>query len=245
MAFRVGSFNILNGSCRYEERMPLVQALIQTMDCDLLGVQEIHNGLNLGYLPKDGGTFFQVQEPLELYGEKTFHIDGNAVFVKRPLEVLASEGYHFQTHKRSAGRVNVTLSSRQLHFAVAHLDYAGDDLAVQQVHELLAFLQPVLSQDVIVVGDFNFTPTSPAYALIRKTFKSAFVESTGREPVITFPTGLRGPYMDPWMSGTFDYIFYRGDLSVSSAHLHGWEVTTTPDLFPSDHYALSADFSLV
>jgi len=240
---RVGSFNILNGSCRYQERMPLVQKTLEEMSCDLVGVQEVHKGLNLPYLPQENGLFFDVQSPLELYGEPTFHIDGNAVFYKSPLSPKSSQIYHFQTRNRCLGLVTFEVSTRPFHFCVAHFDYLGDEVAVREVHELLTFLAPYMNEDIVLVGDFNFTPESQAYALIRTHFRSAFVECYGREPVITFPTGLKGQYMDSGKSGTYDYIYLRGKVQAVTAEIHGQR--GGKGVWPSDHFALAARIRLL
>ena len=240
---RVGTFNILNGSCRYQERMPLVQKTLAEMECDLVGVQEIHKGLNLPYLPQENGVFFDVEHPLELRGEPTFHIDGNAVFLKSPLTAKSSQIYHFETRVRCAGVVTVDLAGQPLHFCVAHLDYDGEELAVRQVHELLRFLTPYMSDSIVLVGDFNFTPESQAYAAIRTHFRSVFVDRYGEEPVITFPTGLLGPYLDNGKSGTYDYIYVKGRIEVVTAELHGQHGGN--GVWPSDHYALAARIRVV
>ena len=241
MELRVGTFNILNGSCRWQERMPLMQQTLTEMNCDLVGVQEINKALNSSYLPQENGVYFDAEKPLELYGEPTFHIDGNAIFLKPHLQVKSSEIHHFDTKYRCAGVVHLDISGRPFHFCVAHLDYIDDTVAVNQVKDLLGFLHPYMSEELVLVGDFNFTPYSPAYRLMKEHFRSAFVDVKRHEPVITFPTGLRGPYMDPWSSGTFDYIFLRGRIQALTAELHS---KGGNGLWASDHFALAAQLRL-
>jgi hypothetical protein len=50
-----------------------------------------------------------------------------------------------------------------------------------------------------------------------KGFKSAFKSANGKEPEITFPTGLKAPFMDVDPAGTFDYIFIKGKHNVLKA----------------------------
>lgn len=69
-------------------------------------------------------------------------------------------------------------------------------------------------------------------------FKSAFKQANGQEPILTFPTGLYGPYSDIDKAGTFDYIFIRGNLECLKADM----ITHIGrgSLYPSDHYPISA-----
>ena len=45
-------------------------------------------------------------------------------------------------------------------------------------------------------GDFNAKPDEPCHKIIQEAgFISSFFDVNGKEPDITFPTGLQGPYM--------------------------------------------------
>lgn len=52
--------------------------------------------------------------------------------------------------------------------------------------------------NLIVCGDFNAQPDSLAYKYLKEEagFKSAFLEVNGKEPEVTFPSGLQASTMD-------------------------------------------------
>jgi len=50
------------------------------------------------------------------------------------------------------------------------------------------------------------TPLEPGYKYITGIFKSSFLEVNGKEPEITFPTGLKGPFYDSDPANCLDYI---------------------------------------
>ena len=60
------------------------------------------------------------------------------------------------------------------------------------------------------MGDFNAEPTSLTYKeIIDSGFRSSYSVVNGKEPSITFPTGLQAPFMDRDPPLTVDFIFYR------------------------------------
>lgn len=75
------------------------------------------------------------------------------------------------------------------------------------------------SNDLIVIaGDFNANPDSGTYKLFESNgYKSVHKVVHGKEPNLTFPTGLKAPWMDEDPAGTFDYIFIKGKHTVNSA----------------------------
>lgn len=75
-------------------------------------------------------------------------------------------------------------------------------------------------------------------ARLMRHFRSVFVECEGREPVITFPTGLKGQYIDSGKSGTYDYIYVRGKIEAVTAEIRGQ--CGGNGVWPSDHFALAA-----
>ena len=78
--------------------------------------------------------------------------------------------------------------------------------------------------------------------------RSASVESNGREPPCTFPSGMRTPGADRSHGPcVLDYIFVRGKASVvpGSARVFGdAPVPQAPHLYPSDHFGLAATLSI-
>ena len=129
----------------------------------------------------------------------------------------------------------------------------------QQIELLLDFLdtQPV-EQPVIVCGDFNGMPGTPAIERMRRYFDSAYNSVHKEEPEYTCPTplpkpkrillrtlimwllGMR-PKPDPDWRGTLDYIFVDPRLQTQDCRVVlNQPADRNPNIYPSDHFGLWA-----
>ncbi|CAG9318257.1 unnamed protein product [Blepharisma stoltei] len=238
MEIKVGSFNILNTSCRYHERKHLVSRAIGDMNCDFLGLQEINFQGNRDILALPHYTLKLSQLPSPMTkAEPEFRIDGNATLIKSQFPILDEAVFTYNSRLRVAQRFKCSLGSQDIWFINTHLDHLSDETRLAQVQELIEWINPILFSNIILVGDFNFIPNSEPYKLMTKYFKSAFKQCNGEEPVLTFPTGLYGPWADIDRYGAFDYVFIRGNLECIKA-----DVVTNigrGSLFPSDHFPIS------
>jgi endonuclease/exonuclease/phosphatase family metal-dependent hydrolase len=128
-----------------------------------------------------------------------------------------------------------------------------------QIELMLDFLdtQPV-EQPVIVCGDFNGVPGTPAIERMRQYFDSAHNIVHKREPGYTAPTPLpkpkhillrtlimwllrMRPKPDPKWRGTLDYIFVDPRLQTQDCKVvFNQPADNNPDIYPSDHFGLWA-----
>jgi endonuclease/exonuclease/phosphatase family metal-dependent hydrolase len=115
----------------------------------------------------------------------------------------------------------------------------------------------------VAVGDFNGMPETPATALMRDRFTSAYAAYHGHEPEYTCPTPLKkrrslqrrlvkylvsswiNRTLRPWR-GTLDYVFINQHLRVRNCQL----ILTEPapndrTLYPSDHFGIAAELEVV
>ena len=130
---------------------------------------------------------------------------------------------------------------------------------VRQVDRLLEWLGARSGATrTIVVGDFNGTPSSPAIAQMRRSFRSAHEVRHGREPDFTYPSPLvnRSPVRSAVTSGllrlfsnrpggswqgTLDYIFVGSGIQVDDCRvILDRPSPTDPSLYASDHFGLAA-----
>jgi nocturnin len=118
------------------------------------------------------------------------------------------------------------------------------DKQAAQLLEWLAGLPTVPA--TIVVGDFNANPREPAYARLAGAFRSASVEANGREPAVTWPSGLQAPAMDTDGDPMcLDYIWLGGAVQATAARLvFDRPAVGDPTLYPSDHVGLVAQVRL-
>ena len=149
-------------------------------------------------------------------------------------------------------RVELTIAGRPaLRFVTVHLHHPTDEEGArhrdEQAGRLLAWLAALPTVPAtIVVGDFNAPPTEPAYARLAAAFRSASVEANGREPDVTWPSGLQAPAMDTDGDPMcLDYIWLDGDVRATAARLvFDRPAVDDPTLFPSDHVGLVAHVRL-
>jgi endonuclease/exonuclease/phosphatase family metal-dependent hydrolase len=110
-----------------------------------------------------------------------------------------------------------------------------------EVLQLLASGPPRIGE--IVMGDFNADPLEPVVATMEGAgFRSAHKVANGFEPAVTYPTPLLEGAQRPRIERCVDYIWFRGDLSVTRSGLaFDRPSSVDPKVYPSDHFGLYAD----
>ena len=162
---------------------------------------------------------------------------------------LAAQGYDRTDLGlgRAVHRVRLVLpDGATLVFAVTHLHHPPEAHAerLEQVEALLAWLETSPAHDaMIVVGDFNADPRTPAYARMAAAgYRSAFAVANGAEPAVTWPSGLQAPGMDTdGEPDCLDFVWVRGAVEVEGARLV-FDRPSVGDstLYPSDHVGIAA-----
>ena len=240
---RVATLNILNLADRWDERLPLLLADMAALSPDVLGLQEVVYVLQQDRIIGSAGAA-RYAAVRGWAGRPEY---GNSLLVKEPLPVEALDRLDLGL-QRSAHCVVVTLpGGTRVLVAVAHLHHEVDGAAARddQVAAILGWLDAVPRVDArIVMGDFNADPQEPAYARMRTAgWRSAFLEANGREPAVTWPSGLQAPAMDTnGDPGCLDYIWLHGAARAASARL-AWDrpAVGDPTLYPSDHVGIVAE----
>lgn len=90
----------------------------------------------------------------------------------------------------------------------------------------------------VICGDFNETPQGATIAFMRQSYRSAFAEAHGREPLATYPSNLVQP--QPIASQCLDYVFLSPAVyRVTAAAIFGDKSAPDDDtLYPSEHVGL-------
>jgi endonuclease/exonuclease/phosphatase family metal-dependent hydrolase len=238
----VATLNILNLADRWPERLPLLLADMSALQPDLMGLQEVIYPMQQDRLLAAAGEA-RYAEVRGWAGRPEY---GNSLLVREP---LAFDGYERLDLglARAAHRVRVALpGGGRLVFAVTHLHNgarARDD-RLAQAEQLVAWLDGAPEHDAMaVVGDFNAVPGEPAYARMAAAgFRSAYREANGREPAVTWPSGLQAPAMDTdGHPDCLDYIWLRGAAEAEDARLtFNRPAADDPTLYPSDHVGVAA-----
>lgn len=95
------------------------------------------------------------------------------------------------------------------------------------------------------MGDLNAPADEPTHAVFeRRQYASAYKRFHGREPAVTWPSGLQAPLMDTGEPHCADYIYvYESPgyaIDVVAADLRGDQPPPEdPTLYPSDHIAVN------
>ena len=239
---QVATLNIRNLADRWSERLPVLLAEMAALQPDLLGLQEVVYPMQQDRLIGAAGE--SRYEVLRGWAGRPEY--GNSLLVREPLAAGPAERLDLGLN-RSALRASVRLDGgSDLLFVVTHLHHEVDGAQErdQQVEQLLGWLESALAGPVrIVVGDFNADPTEAAAERMRAAgYRSAYADSNGGDPAVTWPSGIQAPGMDTdGKPACLDYIWVRGDVRVASAALvFDRPDADDPTLYPSDHFGLSA-----
>jgi nocturnin len=238
----VATLNILNLADRWPERLPLILADMAAHQPDVLGLQEVVYVMQQDRVIGAAGEGHYTA----IRGWAGRPEYGNSLLIRQPLTPSAPERVDLGL-QRAAHRVLIDLpgGSRVL-VAVTHLHHVPDDAAERdgQVATLLGWLDASPPADAaIVMGDFNAHPAEPAYErMARAGFRSAFTEANGREPDVTWPSGLQAPAMDTdGDARCLDYVWIRGSVRATEARLvFDRPAADDPTLYPSDHLGVAA-----
>ena len=249
----VATLNLRNRSDRWLERRQLIVNELTERQPDLLSIQEI-------FLPIGQAKWIRSQlnsrltgtskSPYTLIQKRRRHLiqgyyEGIGILSKVP--VISQDLVHLGYGGRIGLRVSVELEGRKpCDFVSVHLhNIAGDrEAREEQVLRLVSWLKERNpSPHQVVAGDFNEVPDGLAVQLMRQSYRSAFVEFRGSDPIATFPTALRS---DVEWSGCLDYIFIsRAVKQVLDAGLFCTKPSPAdPTLYPSDHVGLIAVLEL-
>ena len=238
----VATLNILNLADRWPERLPLLLADMAALQPDLIGLQEVVYPMQQDRLLGASGE--ARYEAVRGWAGRPEY--GNSLLVKAPLVATDVERLDLGT-SRAAHRARLALpGGATLVFAVTHLHHPSDaiETRLQQVEALLPWLDGSPPHDaLIVVGDFNADPHEPAYArMCEAGFQSAYAEAHGREPAVTWPSGLQAAAMDTdGEPDCLDYIWLRGAIAVDEARLaFDRPAADDPTLYGSDHLGVVA-----
>jgi endonuclease/exonuclease/phosphatase family metal-dependent hydrolase len=257
--FRVATVNVLNDLSRWSERLPLLVGGLSGVSPDLIALQEVTD-------PLGTGTAYQLAGELGGYSVWVCPKSGpwrrrEGIAVLSRLSVEEHEVLDLGSQGRTAQLVRVRVGGRPLVVVNGHF-YWPPGVHSARVRQVGRLTERIRAFDegapVVICGDFNATPSSPAIDLMRYLFVSAHEAVHGREPAFTCPTPLvngsrvrsaltRGllrlftnrPDL-PWQ-GTLDYIFVSPGLRVLGCEAFlDRPSPDDPTLFASDHLGLWA-----
>jgi endonuclease/exonuclease/phosphatase family metal-dependent hydrolase len=246
----VATINLRNNADRWSQRRHLLVAQIVDEVPDLVSLQEIS-------FPTGQGRWLRNQvnmrlsgssrEPYRLIQKRKRHFvngyfEGIGILSKLPMVYHDSVSLGYGG--RLALRVHVELPSHQaLDFVAVHLHHVSHDQEArqEQVMRICGWLSGRRRTPAqIIAGDFNEIPAGLAIEYMKQSYRSAYEDAWGSEPVATFPTALIDS-PDGW-AGCLDYIFISPAVkkAISASVFCNKPATDDDTLYPSDHVGLIA-----
>jgi endonuclease/exonuclease/phosphatase family metal-dependent hydrolase len=246
---RFMTFNLRHHADHWPERLPLVIEMLQQEDPDVVAFQEIsleidQSGQILDKVNSIGNYPYQAIIEPKWSGH---HREGIGFFSKIPL--VENERLELPKGGRVAQRITILMDGTLVDLYNTHLHHLppfSETVRLTQTRHLLNWMRLRSERGFasILAGDFNTTPSSKTITAILHEMDSSFNVFHGCEPESTFPTPL---VKVPYGPSTIDYIFLSpGDFQVHQARLTGTSPSKTDaDLYPSDHYGLLVELSLI
>lgn len=263
------TINILNDLSLWKKRGALLVEQLADLNPDLIAMQEVS-------LQGESSNAHWIVEQLNLYrsdpeNEPPYEVllcpktgiyakkEGIAILSRLP--VKNHESLDLLTQNRVAQLVHFRVEKSDFLLVNGHFFWkpgVSEERQVQ-VELLLDFLdtQPV-DQPVIICGDFNGMPDTPAIERMQRYFDSAHKIVHKEEPEFTCPTPLpnsgrvklrniitwllrKRPKPDSDWHGTLDYIFVDPRLQTQECRVVlNLPSDNNPEIYPSDHFGLFA-----
>ncbi|MEN8171697.1 MAG: endonuclease/exonuclease/phosphatase family protein [Chloroflexota bacterium] len=265
------TINILNDLSRWRQRRGLLVEQLSECQPDLIALQEVTiqgKSSNAHWLVEQlNKREDTADKPYQVYlCPKTGAFEkkeGLAVLSRLP--VNHHERLDLLTQNRVAQAVTFRLEGETLMLVNGHFFWhAGPSpKRLAQVELLLDWLDTQPAEiPVIVCGDFNSEPDTPAVKFMRRYFDSAHLAVHGEEPEYTCPTPLplsvktklrigaqvlmgQRPSPDQEWRGTLDYIFVDPRLDTQACDLVlNCSSKHRSDIYPSDHFGLYAQINV-
>jgi endonuclease/exonuclease/phosphatase family metal-dependent hydrolase len=248
MNLRIATLNLEQNHKNWQRRRQLIVQQLAKLNPDMLALNEIH-------IPEQTGRWLQgaAREQLDrkyrlLQQSKAGaegRLQGEGLLTRYP--PIETVNLDYNSHDCVALAARFEIGARLLDVYVTHLIAARvDDSARQyQVEQLLQWVATRADADcAIVCGDFNAAPDQPSIRLMAGTFQATQFAATAFTPLRESagnPTHPEWPRFDRCS----DYIWFKGDLRVqASGRCFDRPADDDPDLWPSDHLGVWADFEI-
>ncbi len=251
MTFNLRGCVFNDGDNVWSNRALLATTVVREWEPDILGLQEAQEG-NLdtfsealsGYERKDG-LRYNNRDPFAW----------NAVYWKNDrLKLLRSGGFWLsQTPEEFSGDwgTDCIRSAHWLEFETipgaervfylnTHLDHISSEARIEGARLIAGRLRELAGKEtpVIITGDFNCGPDSPAYLVFKEQgFRDTHLEagnSENDEDASTFH-GFTGKPSHG--KGRIDWILIRGGLKTRNCEIIH---QAKPPVYPSDHFPVAA-----
>ena len=246
MSFRIATLNLEQSCKNWQQRRRLVAQQLAELNPDLLALNEIHMPEQTGrWLQSQAGE--QLDRPYRLLQQSKAgaegRVQGEGLLTRYPPIETANLDYN--SHSCVAMAARFEIGARLIDVYVTHLIAARVDESARQ-YQVEQLLQWIATRDdadgAIVCGDFNAAPDQPSTRLMSGTFQASQFAPTAFTP-LRDSTGKPTHPEWPRFDRCIDYIWFKGAFRVHASGLcFDRPADDDPDLWPSDHLGVWADF---
>ncbi|MEK7601658.1 MAG: endonuclease/exonuclease/phosphatase family protein [Patescibacteria group bacterium] len=220
---------ILSWNIWYDGHFDEISRFLASFDADILGLQEVvpddPTRDTIGFLK--GLGYQHVIAPV-LTIKKDGRTMSNAIFSKYP--IVSSEIYTLSdTDSRNALRADIKVGETILHVFSTHLLHTHQQSSDTQELQAKNLVEALAPDHLMVMGDFNATPSSAVIQKMRKVLVDTHSASVPTLNANLFDCRICDPQAIP--TTRLDYIFTSKDIKTHSFKVH--------DAAGSDHLALS------
>lgn len=264
MSFNVRGARFLDGENSWERRAALNVETIRRCAPDLIGFQELeldHLRAYQQHLPEYEywlGLKTSSNEPPFEYvaifwkAERLILLDAGGFWLNEEPHMFAPGWDAACTRVANWARLRMVDNGHELLFLNTHLDHVGEEARVNGTELILRRLSELQTNDlpVIVSGDFNCHPGSPAYKLfIERGFVDTYLTSSNRgdETSNTFHAFGRLNVKTGKQKGEIlriDWILSRDQVGQLRPEQCEIVRDARPPLYPSDHYPVVTEFTV-
>ena len=184
---------------------------------------------------KTGQTWYTLD--IQDYGDWTAAGIRNAIISRIPIQ--ATYRHEFSIGKdRTIGGVTISVNGRTINFASTHFDPNSRTYRTTQAKEMVPYLTGV-SEDRIVLGDFNDQPTQAPITTITGSYFDAWAEGVKAGVATSAPDNPYGYTRN----SRIDYVFYsHGESHLTLKSVQVVDTRDANGYMPSDHRPLLATF---
>ncbi len=267
--FSLVTINILNDLSLWEARGVLLVEQLAQLDADVIAMQEVslENEIsNAHWIAEQLNQRREDPEKVPAYEVRLcprtgVYANKEGLAVLSRLPVKQHESLDLLSQTRVAQVIRFRVDNCELLLVNGHFFWKPgvSTKRQKQIELLLDYLDTLpVELPVIVCGDFNGLPGTPAIERMHQYFDSAYRFIHKQEPEYTCPTplphapkvklrnvagwvlGMR-PKPDPEWRGTLDYIFVDPRLQTQDCQLVlNQSSDHDSNIFPSDHFGLWA-----
>jgi endonuclease/exonuclease/phosphatase family metal-dependent hydrolase len=247
---KVVTLNLRHNQDRWAERLPLVIDTLWGEQADVIALQEVWLGFQQAHLIAEQLNRQSPSSPYAVFVEPKWGenpVEGIGLLSRLP--VIEHKRMELPEGERVAQSIRVAVDGKTIDIANTHLHHRpekDESIRLPQMEVLLRWMFEQSDHHWILTGDMNAVPTSSTIQLAKKRLTSAYEAVYGHEPPATFPTPLvKDSYAG--LSVVIDYIFFDPSaLRIKNARvIANQSHPNDAQLYPSDHYGLTAEIEII